>query len=100
MKKVILWFFLCCKRYLKRIPFLLLLAALPLTALAASRMENGKDGTVRIAVCCLDPEPASLGNRLKENLLARDTGLFSFIHAKMNSRYGTMWPPERQSADI
>lgn len=78
MKKVILWFFLCCKRYLKRIPFLLLLAALPLTALAASRMENGKDGTVRIAVCCLDPEPASLGNRLKENLLARDTGLFSF----------------------
>lgn len=41
-------------------------------------MENGKDGTVRIAVCCLDPEPASLGNRLKENLLARDTGLFSF----------------------
>ena len=48
MKKVILWFFLCCKRYLKRIPFLLLLAALPLTALAASRMENGKDGTVRI----------------------------------------------------
>ena len=50
MKKVILWFFLCCKRYLKRIPFLLLLAALPLTALAASRMENGKDGTVRIAV--------------------------------------------------
>ena len=36
MKKVILWFFLCCKRYLKRIPFLLLLAALPLTALAAS----------------------------------------------------------------
>ena len=78
MKKVILWFFLCCKRYLKRIPFLLLLAALPLTALAASRMENGKGGTVRIAVCCLDPEPASLGNRLKENLLARDTGLFSF----------------------
>ncbi len=78
MKKVILWFFLCSKRYLKRIPFLLLLAALPLTALAASRMENGKDGTVRIAVCCLDPEPASLGNRLKENLLARDTGLFSF----------------------
>ena len=78
MKKVILWFFLCCKRYLKRIPFLLLLAALPLTALAASRMENRKDGTVRIAVCCLDPEPASLGNRLKENLLARDTGLFSF----------------------
>lgn len=48
MKKVILWFFLCSKRYLKRIPFLLLLAALPLTALAASRMENGKDGTVRI----------------------------------------------------
>lgn len=47
MKKVILWFFLCCKRYLKRIPFLLLLAALPLTALAASRMENGKDGTDR-----------------------------------------------------
>ena len=78
MKKVILWFFLCCKRYLKRIPLLLLLAALPLTALAASRMENGKDGTVRIAVCCLDPEPASLGKRLKENLLARDTGLFSF----------------------
>ena len=90
MKKVILWFFLCCKRYLKRIPFLLLLAALPLTALAASRMENGKGGTVRIAVCCLDPEPASLGNR--------DCSLF--IHVKMNSRYGTMWPPGRQSADI
>ena len=43
MKKVILWFFLCCKRYLKRIPFLLLLAALPLTALAAREGRYGTD---------------------------------------------------------
>ena len=40
MKKVILWFFLCCKRYLKRIPFLLLLAA-PLVVLAGRGMKAG-----------------------------------------------------------
>lgn len=78
MKKVILWFFLCCKRYLKRIPFLLLLAVLPLAALAAARTESREDGSVRIAVFCPDPEPDSLGSRLEERLLARNTRLFSF----------------------
>ena len=50
------WFFLSCKRCLKRLPFLVLLFLLPLGALALSGTGRGEDDRIRIALCAQDPD--------------------------------------------
>ena len=69
------------------VPLLLIFLKEPLAALVERRgpeLSGGAMFFVAVSYTHLDvykrqdPEPASLGNRLKENLLARDTGLFSF----------------------
>ena len=53
MRRTLVWFLLCCKRYLKKPPFLLLFCLLPLTGFFFG--QRGEDGPqqVRIAVCAL-----------------------------------------------
>ncbi len=54
--KGICWFFLSCKRYLKRLPFVLLFLALPLGAFAVSRAGGEEDDRIRIALCAEDSQ--------------------------------------------
>lgn len=56
MNKAAIWFWLSCKRYLKRLPFLAVLLLLPLGAMVIRRAEKKGDEKIQIAVCSLDQE--------------------------------------------
>lgn len=51
MRSVGIWFFLTCKRYLRKISFLLILLALPAAAFFIRRAEREEAQEIRIAVC-------------------------------------------------
>lgn len=81
MNKAAIWFWLSCKRYLKRLPFLAVLLLLPLGAMVIRRAEKKGDEKIQIAVCSLDQE-GSLGSRLADSLASRpsseEEGMFFF----------------------
>jgi hypothetical protein len=79
MRRAFIWFYLSCKRYLKRLPFLLVLLLLPFGAMLLKRAEKTGDQKIRIAVCAQDEE-GSLGERLAQALAARqgEEDMFSF----------------------
>lgn len=51
MRQMGIWFFLSCKRCLKKLSFVMLLAALPAAAFALRQVEKEEGQEVRIAVC-------------------------------------------------
>lgn len=83
MINILTWFFLSCKRYLRRLAFLLILFLFPVGAMAFQRVEAREQNQVRIAVCSEDREEGSLGQVLAQKLLeysetsGRD-GMFEF----------------------
>ena len=50
MKKVMIWFLLSCKRYVRKPSFLVILLLLPLGILAADKSQGHKDPEIKIAV--------------------------------------------------
>jgi len=74
MSKIFLWFFLSCKRYLKRLPFAAILLVLPVCAWIAGRTGESGDDRIRIAVCAMDTEEESLGARLADRLTGGSAG--------------------------
>lgn len=80
MTKVLLWFFLSCKRYLKRLSFLVILLLFPLGAMAFQKAEQSKGQEIRIAVFAENPQENVLGSRLARDLTeyAGSEGMFRF----------------------
>lgn len=79
MRQAVFWFFLSCRRYLKRLSFLAILLALPAAAFLLDLAGKSGDNRIRIAVCT---EPAesmqtALSFRLLEALTDAE-GMFSF----------------------
>ena len=50
MRKVMIWFLLSCKRYLKQLPFLAILLFLPLAAFGANKAQQQGQQQIRIAL--------------------------------------------------
>lgn len=70
MKNAGIWFFLTCKRYLKKGSFLLILLALPLGTFFIRRAEKHEPQEIRIAVCIQgDEREDSLERQLLDNLV-------------------------------
>ncbi len=71
MRRILLWFLLCCKRYLKKPSFLLLVCLLPAVCFLIRISEKDGLQQVNIAVCALgsgdaaekQPGPGDTGNR-------------------------------------
>lgn len=82
MKKVVTWFLLSCKRYLKKPSFLVILLLLPLGILAARKGQGSDSQDIRIAVSVQGEEDNELGQILARNLVERprgeDSGMFRF----------------------
>lgn len=82
MKKVMIWFLLSCKRYIKKPSFLVILLLLPIGILAAERSQGSKTQEIKIAVAVQGGEKNELGIRLMESLVnrkrGRDAGMFRF----------------------
>lgn len=82
MKKVIIWFLLSCKRYIKRPSFLVILLLLPMGVLAAEKSRGSKVQEIRIAIAVQDEGENVLGAQLMERLVNRkrgeDAGMFRF----------------------
>lgn len=51
MRKIMIWFFLSCKRYLKQPAFLAILLFLPVMAFGAAKLQQDGAQKIRIAVC-------------------------------------------------
>ena len=51
MNTILCWFFLSCKRYLRKLSFLLILLALPAGTYLIRGLEEKEGQEVRIAVC-------------------------------------------------
>lgn len=82
MKKVMIWFLLSCKRYVRKPSFLVILLLLPLGILAADRSQGHKEQEIKIAVSVQGGDGNELGRRLAESLVNRrrgvDAGMFRF----------------------
>ena len=80
MKKAGIWFLLSCKRYGRRLSFLLILLLLPLLCLALRPSGGEKTPAIRIAVCALGGQEGQLGGRLLADLTGpeREEGMFRF----------------------
>jgi len=80
VKKAGIWFLLSCKRYGRRLSFLLILLLLPLLCLALRPSGGEKTPAIRIAVCALGGQEGQLGGRLLADLTGpeREEGMFRF----------------------
>lgn len=86
MKKVVIWFLLSCKRYVKRLSFLVILILFPAAMLAAGGIQEMEDDGIRIAISVQDGPDNELGARLAGNLvnrpLSEEAGMFQFYECK------------------
>lgn len=78
MRQAVIWFFLSCKRYLKRLSFLLILLFFPIAAGLFARSEKADQKGVVIGVFSEDSDEGSLGMELARKLEAYGDGMFSF----------------------
>lgn len=88
MKSTGVWFFFSCKRYLRKVSFLLILLVLPAVTFLVRRLEKEEGQEVRIAVCAEAAEEHRTGAEiplemeLAESLMkgenAGEGGLFHF----------------------
>ncbi len=67
MRSIGIWFFLTCKRYLKKLSFLLILLALPAATFFIRRAERQKAQEIRIAVSVQGEKENSGAGELGEN---------------------------------
>lgn len=86
MKTMFCWFFLSCKRYLRKISFLLILLALPAGTYMIRGLEEQEGQEVRIAVCAEGDEGGERANREEEKNLVpdRDIGTESSREEQQN----------------
>ena len=77
MNQVFRWFFLSCRRYLKKLSFLLILLVFPAAAGLFLRSESRDEEGIVIAVYSPEKEE-SLGGRLLDRLEEYGDGMFSF----------------------
>lgn len=75
MGRIFSWFFLLCKRVLKRKSFIVILCALPLLAFGVNRMAKEDGGILRIAVA-VGPEADAVALSLEDSLFHQS----SIIH--------------------
>ena len=82
MKRVAMWFFLSCKRYMRKWSFLFILLLLPLGVLAAGQAQKKGSRDVNIAISVEESGENALGNALADSLVNRprgeDAGMFRF----------------------
>ncbi len=81
MRSVGIWFFLTCKRYLKRLSFLLILLTLPAGTFFIRQAEKSESREIRIALCTTYGEACedSLEQQLLEHLVGEERNtLFRF----------------------
>lgn len=82
MKKIITWFLLSCKRYLKKMSFLIILLALPAGVLGAGQAQKRGNQDINIAIWVEEKEENELGVKLADRLVNRergaDGGMFRF----------------------
>lgn len=80
MKRVSVWFLLSCKRYGKKLSFLLILLLLPFGMAVLGAAEHDKSQEIRIAVYVQNGQEKELGGRLGERLASRspEDGMFHF----------------------
>lgn len=88
MTKAGIWFFLSCKRYIRRLSFLAILLLLPLGAVAARHFQEKGEQGIRIAVA-LEGEDA-LAQQLVDSLVNRsregEGGMFRFYRCEDEQR--------------
>lgn len=97
MKGISVWFFLSCKRYLRKFSFLLILLVLPAATFAIRKLEREEGQEVRIAVCTegeetvgkrqsgkepQDPLEEMLAESLARQDAETDRGLFRFYRCE------------------
>lgn len=80
MTRILTWFILSCKRYGKRLSFLLILLLLPIGMAALGALEQEKAQEIRIAVYVQNGQEGELGERLAKTLASRgpEDGMFRF----------------------
>lgn len=83
MINILTWFFLSCKRYLRRLAFLLILFLFPFGAMTFKQVEAQEHNQVRVAVYAEDRDQDSLGQNLARRLLeygetSGRNGMFEF----------------------
>lgn len=80
MTRIVTWFLLSCKRYGKRISFLLILLLLPFGMAVLGAMEKDKPQEIRIAVYVQEGQEEELGGQLAKSLSRRNSedGMFHF----------------------
>ena len=80
MTRIITWFLLSCKRYGKRLSFLLILLLLPAGMAVLGAFEHNKTQEIRIAVYVQGNQEGELGARLAQSLIDRSPqdGMFRF----------------------
>ena len=76
MRQTGMWFFLSCKRYLRRFSFVLILLCLPAGAWWMGKLEKSGDSRIRIAVCVESGSGDALAESLVQGLTekSRDSG--------------------------
>ncbi len=86
MRQIFMWFFLSCKRYLRRFSFVLILLCLPAGAWWIGNLEKSGDNRIRIAVCVEsgsgDALAEGLVQALTEKSRASGEGMFLFYRCK------------------
>ena len=99
MKKVMIWFLLSCKRYVRKPSFLVILLLLPLGILAADKSQGHKDPEIKIAVSVQGGDENELGARLAQSLVERRLGEDAGLRAGGRRLFGRGHPPPfRQKA--
>lgn len=80
MIRIVTWFLLSCKRYGKRISFLLILLLLPSGMAVLGALEKDKPQEIRIAVYVQEGQEEELGGQLAKSLSNRtsEDGMFHF----------------------
>lgn len=77
IRKVILYYVLLSKRFLKKLSFILLLCAIPVLALCLRNISEQDSGMIRIALCMEDPEDETV-RELVEKLTNADSVMRCF----------------------
>lgn len=82
MKRAAMWFFLSCKRYMRKWSFLLILLLLPIGVLAAGQAQKKGSQDVNIAISVEESGENALGDALADSLVNRprgeNAGMFRF----------------------
>ena len=92
MKCTGIWFLLSCKRYLKKISFLLILLVLPAVTFFVRGLEKEEGQEVRIAVCVEDGEESISPEPKEEGVLPLETELLeSLTGAEASGREGLFY---------